>query len=129
MVILKTIIHIGILFCFSSFGSILQTTFNIPVPGSIIGFLLLLLSLSCKLLTASWIHQGACSLLEYLPLILIPSTLGIIKNPVLFTRTGVAMMFIVVLSTVLTMVASGQVGQMLEVRNSVRKERELWRKL
>jgi holin-like protein len=122
--IAKGILQIGILYLFSILGNFLQDTFHLPLPGNIIGLLLLLSALLMNLFKVEWINQGSGYLLAILPLLLVPATVGIMNYPSLFTGSGLLIFLIVVLSTVLTILVTAKTSQTLEERISKRKEPE-----
>lgn len=123
MAILKGILQIGILYGFSLAGNFLQNTFHLPLPGNIIGLLLLLSALLLNLFKVQWISQGSGYLLAILPLLLVPATVGIMNYPSLFTGKGVFIFIIVVLSTIVTILLTAKTSQSLEQWISKRKER------
>ena len=78
MNIIRIIIQIAILYVFLLIGNVAHTYLHIPLPGSIIGLLLLFLALSQKIFSVKWIEQGASFLLAFLPLLFVPTLVGII---------------------------------------------------
>lgn len=63
MDVIRTILHIAILYGFYVLGSWIQELFNLVIPGSIIGMLLLLFLFFTKVLTPKMVERGAVSLL------------------------------------------------------------------
>ncbi|ANU09132.1 Murein hydrolase regulator, LrgA family protein [Planococcus antarcticus DSM 14505] len=104
-------------------GEELQTFFNIPLPGSIIGFLLLFAALMLKIYPLKWIDSGAHLLLAFLSLYFIPATVGVVEYRELFSGKGILLIPIVMASTFLTMAASGWVSQYAARVSTERKER------
>lgn len=100
-------------------GEALQNFFNIPLPGSIIGFLLLFAALMLKIYPLEWIDSGAHFLLAFLSLYFIPATVGVVEYGELFSGKGILLVPIVMVSTFLAMASSGWVSQY----SSERKER------
>ncbi|MFJ7974438.1 CidA/LrgA family holin-like protein [Peribacillus sp. JNUCC 23] len=124
MKIIKIIIQIAILYAFSFIGNILHDFFNLPIPGSIIGMLLLLIGLSLKIIPLQFIEAGVGFLLKFLSLLFIPAMLGIMNYPSLVSFKGVLLIVITVISTLITMGAAGMMSQYLEKRAQIRKEKE-----
>lgn len=98
--------------------------FNLPIPGSIIGMLLLLVGLSLKIIPVRFIEAGVGFLLKYLSLLFIPAMLGIMNHPSLLSFKGSLLVVITVISTMITMGAAGLMSQFLEKREQLRKEKE-----
>lgn len=100
-----------------------QQFFHLPIPGSIIGLILLIICLSVKIIPVKMIEDGAGFLLSFLPLLFIPTMTGVINYPSLFSASGAALFLIIVLSTIVTMIAAGYASQLLEHKANQRKEK------
>lgn len=124
MKIIRIISQIALLYVISFIGEILHNYLHIPLPGSIIGLLLLLIGLSFKLIPVNWIENGAGFILAYLPLFFIPATVGVMNYPSLFSWSGVVLIVIVVSSTIVTMIAAGTMGQFQERQRQKRLEKK-----
>ena len=122
MKIIRVIIQIGILYAFSFIGGAVEQLLHLPVPGSIIGLILLLTCLSLKIVPVIIVEDGASFLLAILPLLFIPAMTGVMNYPSLLSGNGAILFLIVVISTVVTMAVSGFASQHLEKR-SERRER------
>jgi holin-like protein len=114
MNMLKIIVQIAVLFGFSLLGDFIHNRLGVPLPGSIIGLLLLVIVLSLKIFSVRWIEKGAGFLLAYLPLLFVPALIGVINYPILLSRKGAVVLFVIVISTIITMIAAGKTSQMLE---------------
>ena len=125
MVLLSQIV---ILFVFYYVGMFLQDFFQIPIPGSIIGPLLLFLCLQIKLIPVNYINRGAGSLIAILPLLFVPVCIGVMKYPVLLSVKGFNLMFIVFISTLFTMLVAGLTSQLLHKSTTKRKDQRKWEK-
>lgn len=126
MIILKRMFQVAVLFVFAFIGNWLQGLFQLPIPGSILGLLLLLAALALNIVKVEWIKEGAGFLLATLPLILVPATVGIMNYPSLFSGKGIFIFGIVILSTMITIIATGKTSQILEERAHKRKEKKMW---
>lgn len=115
--------QIIIVFGFFFLGDWLHLYFNLPLPGSIIGLLLLLAVLSLKIVSLSWIESGTHFLLSYLPLFLIPATVGAINYGHVFVGKGLFLILIVMISTLITMAVSGHTSQFIAKKSDRRKEK------
>lgn len=117
-----------ILFLFYYIGVFIQALFKIPVPASIIGLLVLLVSLKFKVIPVEYINRGAGFLIAFLPLLFVPVCIGIMKYPALFSMKGFTIVSIVFLSTIFTMLISGGTSQILEKSAHKRKDQSEWEK-
>lgn len=124
MKIINIIFQIAILYAFSFVGEVLHDVFNLPIPGSIIGMLLLLLGLCIKIVPLQIIEAGAGFLLKILSLLFIPAMMGIMNYPSLVSFKGALLIVITVISTMITMGTAGMMSQFLEKRAQIRKEKE-----
>lgn len=104
-------IQVGLLYIISVLGNMISHTLKIPIPGSIIGFLLLFFALIFKVFPEKWIDGGAKFMLAFLPLFFIPSTVGVVEHPQLLTFDGIILIVIVMMSTFLTMYVVGVISE------------------
>ncbi|ADU30536.1 LrgA family protein [Evansella cellulosilytica DSM 2522] len=119
----RIIVHIGILYSFFWLGSFIQHTFQLRIPGSIIGMLLLFLLFTTKVIKPQWLEDGASLLLRNMPLLFLPVTVGILNYLGFFAGRGFLLIFIALISTFLVMVISGIMTQLL-VRKMEKVEKE-----
>ncbi|MED4127688.1 MULTISPECIES: CidA/LrgA family protein [Shouchella] len=111
---LQLLLQVLFLYGLSAFGDFLSRWLNLTIPGSIIGFLLLLLLLSTKIIPESWVETGATALLFVLPLLFIPFNLGVMQYPELLSTTGFLLFLSVIVSTLLSMIGIGHFCQWYE---------------
>lgn len=98
---------------FYKVGIFIQQTFQLSIPGSIIGMLLLFLLLMTKVIKLEWVEAGGHVILRYLPMLFLPATIGIINYPFLLSFYGFKLLFIVVISSILVFLISGKTAQIL----------------
>lgn len=116
MQVLKITLQISCLYGFYKLGEMFQSFYKLPIPGSIIGMLLLFGLLSTKLVKSEWFFKGSSLLLAHLPLLFIPATVGVIDYLNLFKGSGLTTLFIVIFSTILVMISSAGVSQYFSKR-------------
>lgn len=114
--------QVCILYLFNIVGNIIHDFFHLPIPGSILALILLFIGLCLKIVPERWIENGAGFLLGILMLLFVPTTVGIMNYPSLISLNGALLMFIVLLSTITTIVIAGRTGQLLENIAAKRKE-------
>ena len=110
------------LFIFSYVGDLISSLLKLPIPGSIVGLLLLFLCLYFKIIPETYIKDGAGFILVMLPLFFIPATVGIIQYPNFLSGKGVILISIVMVSTFLTMIISGYSSQLVEKKMKEKEE-------
>ncbi|WP_413380888.1 CidA/LrgA family protein [Alkalihalobacillus sp. 1P02AB] len=114
MYILQVSLQIGFLMALSVLGMWIKEWFSLPIPGSIIGFILLLLLLSFRVVPERFVSKGSAVLLFLLPVLLIPFNLGIMEYPELLSMAGAVMIFSVIVSTLVSMIIIGHICQSIE---------------
>lgn len=124
MKILIYLLQFIFIYGFFLLGQLLRELFSLPLPGSILGFLLMFAALMLKLFPLRFVESGATVLLAFLPLFFIPATVGVIEYLNVFTGKGTLLIAIIIFSTLLTMAGSGWVSQYLGRRTAVEKEGE-----
>ncbi|OAH58485.1 MULTISPECIES: CidA/LrgA family holin-like protein [Bacillaceae] len=128
MKFIKVFLQIVVLYIFYIVGVWLSDRLHLPLPGSIIGLLLLWLTLMFKVCPVNWIESGANFILSYLPLFFIPATVGVMNYFHVFAGKGIFLILIVVLSTLITMTIAGYTSQYLAQREETkRKELKSWK--
>ncbi len=101
-------------------GEILASLFETKFPGSVIGMLLLLVSLHLKWIRVDDIRLVASFLLGYMPLFFIPAGASVMVSYVLMEGFYIQIIAITLVSTIVVMAVSG-----LIVQYFVRKEKSL----
>ncbi|HDR4558651.1 holin [Bacillus cereus] len=107
------LLQVGVLYIFSLVGLWIQEVFQLSMPGSLIGMLILFLLLSTRIFPLKWFELGAEKLIVFLPLFLIPSTTGLMEYGSFLLSKGSSIFLLVVASTVVTLAISGYVSQLL----------------
>ncbi|WP_203246508.1 CidA/LrgA family holin-like protein [Sporosarcina beigongshangi] len=117
----KIIAQVILLYSFVLVGNWLQSFFHIPLPGSIIGLLLLWAALSLKIFRLHWIETGSYFLLSFIPLFLLPATVGGMDYGHIFKGKGFLLIPITIISTFLTMWISGYTSQFIARKAAKRR--------
>ncbi|MEI3604378.1 CidA/LrgA family protein [Pseudogracilibacillus sp. SE30717A] len=116
---MKLIIQIALLFGLYYIGTWIQQYFNLFIPGSVIGLILMFILLTTGLLKANWIEKGARFMITHLVLFFIPATVGLLNYYYLFKGKGILLIVITFVSTIIVMISSGKTSQMLAKRRDV----------
>jgi holin-like protein len=107
------IVQVCLIYIISLLGDFIQKQFHLPIPGSIIGLLILFILLSCHILPEKWIQEGAGFLLSTMMFFFIPAAVGIINYFDFFQGTGLLLVVVLILSTCLVLIFSGYTGEKL----------------
>ncbi|MGD7054556.1 CidA/LrgA family protein [Sutcliffiella horikoshii] len=109
---MKLLIQVAVFYFIYKIGVVLQSTLEVPVPGSIIGMVLLLVLLLTGLMKERYLQGGANLLLVYLPLFFVPATVGVMNHFGFLSKTeGLIMLLALLIGTIMVLVSSGLVAQ------------------
>ncbi len=122
MRVVRIIVQIGILNIFYYMGVGIVSFLHLPLPGSVIGLLLLALSFNFKIIKVEYIQEGAGFLIGILTLFFIPATVGVIDYPELWSKTGLLIILAVIASTLISIYITGLLGQLIEKKEAAKKE-------
>lgn len=98
-------------------GEVLSLTLGLPIPGPVIGMLLLFIGLLIKRGVPQGLSRVAEGLLEHLSLLFVPAGVGVMLHASLLAEQWAALTVALVISTALTLVVSAWVMRWL-VRNN-----------
>jgi holin-like protein len=96
-----------IIFAFFYAGNLTSVFFNIPIPGTVMGMLFLFFSLRLKLLKLNSIERAANILILNMTLLFIPPGVSLIKSLKLLEGNWIKITFIMVVTTIVTIVTTG----------------------
>lgn len=113
--VLKGLTQISMLCALALISNYISTLFSLPLPGSIIGLVLLFCLLQFNILRVEWVELGANLLLAELLLFFIPSAVGIIQYQSLLLTNGVQILTVVIVGTILIMASSGLIAKKIAV--------------
>ncbi|MEJ8545283.1 CidA/LrgA family holin-like protein [Brevibacillus borstelensis] len=109
--LLKSAGQVILLCAFSLLLHKLVDFFQLKIPASILGILIVFLLLQAKWIRLDWIEAGAQWLLAELLLFFIPSAVGIMKYKHVLLNDGVYVTLVIVVSTVIVMASAGLVAK------------------
>ncbi len=93
---------------------------HLPIPGSVLGMLLLYFALSKKIISLKLIEKGALFLTKHLTFLFLPFVIGLMSYGDLIKASGIQLLVMIVASTLIGMIATGAASQFLS-----KKEREV----
>ena len=75
----RLVLGLGVLTGFAALGTGLVAALRLPLPGSVVGMVLLWAALSLGVVRLHWIEAAADGLLGILGLLFVPATVGVIE--------------------------------------------------
>ena len=120
---MKFIKQLAIILSISFLAEVMEYLIPLPVAASIYGLLLMLLGLVTKIIPLEKVEGAADFLVEIMPILFIPPTVGIMASADALKEMLVPLCVISVVSTVLIMAVTGRVSQGI-IRRSNREESE-----
>ena len=76
---IRLTLGLGILMGFAALGTSLTHALHLPLPGSVLGMLLMWIALGTRAIRLHWIEDAADGLLGILGLLFVPATVGFIE--------------------------------------------------
>ena len=102
-----------ILYIMLYLGNLIAHYVPVGVPGSIWGLLLLFLGLTTRLIHLDWIYLGASLLIRFMAVLFVPVSVGIIKYSDLLIEQVNILLIPNIVSTCVTLVVMGLLGNHL----------------
>ncbi|MBR5500571.1 MAG: CidA/LrgA family protein [Clostridia bacterium] len=110
---MKYLKQVGIILTISFIGEILYRIIPLPIPAGIYGIILLFLALECKVIKLDQVKDVSLFLIEIMPVLFIPSAVGLMTAWGIIKDNWLIYITITVVTTLLVMVVSGWVTQLV----------------
>ncbi|GFP75118.1 CidA/LrgA family protein [Clostridium sp. YIM B02505] len=94
-------------------GEFISKTFNLPIPGNIIGMLLLLVLLLTKVIKLSYIETISNFFLDHLSFFFIPAGVGLLTSMDVLKSSWGRILIVCILSTIIMIAVTGFVIQLV----------------
>lgn len=105
---------LAILLAFHFIGLLIQTATSLPIPANVIGLILFTACLFLKIVKLEWVETSAQLLLRHMLLFFVPFVVGTMVYFPLIGQSLLAIVFGLVLSSLISLVATGLLTQWLE---------------
>ncbi len=105
-----------LIICF--IGEVLNKVVHVPLPGSIIGMILLFILLITGVIKLEMIDEISKFLLDHLAFFFIPSGVGLLAYFGILSRNLIPILVICLVTTVLVMVVTGLTVQLIKGRKA-----------
>lgn len=122
--VFKIILQVFFLYLLSVIGGLIVDFTHLPLPGSIIGLIILLVLLHMKIVKKKWVVDGVGFLLSILTLLFIPATVGVVNYPELLSWYGLSLLFITIVSTLFALGLTAKIAVKLENAETKKGEKE-----
>lgn len=119
---MKGLRQLCIILLILSLGEILQLRFNIPVPGTILGMIILLFLLMIKVVKLKNIDSISTTLLNNFALFFVPANVGIMVYFEQVKVVWVKLLIVIIISTIVVMAVTGLTVQLLDRAISKQKK-------
>ncbi|MGL5867651.1 CidA/LrgA family protein [Clostridium chrysemydis] len=103
-------------------GEFLVQITNIPVPGNIVGLLLLLICLCTKIIKPSQIETISNFFLEHLAFFFLPAGVGLMNSFGVIKANIVQILIVCIATTAITIAATGRIVQFVANKIQAKKE-------
>lgn len=122
---MKPILQFGVVFAFLAVGELVVKFTGITVPSSIIGMLLLALSLKLGIVRLEWVDRISAFLVHNLGFFFVPAGVGLMKCLGLIADQWIPIVGASVGSTIVIIAVTGWVHQLVRRSLSKRQHRSI----
>ena len=119
---MKYVQQFSIILLISVIGELLKTFLPLPVPASVYGMVLLLICLCTKVIKLDQIQETADFMLAAMPLVFVGPGVALMESFGLMKDSLLGILVISVFSTMLVMVLTGMLAQILVRRKRDRED-------
>lgn len=102
---------LAVIFGFTFFGEFLSSTFNLPIPGSIIGLISLFIALVLKVIKVEKIKSAGEQLQKNMAFLFVPLLVGLSLQFDILKEHWLALTIVIIVTTIITYVVVGIVTE------------------
>ena len=113
---MKIYLQLLIIFGFSFIGNVISNVFRLPVPGSILGMILLFLALQFKILEFRYVDEAGSFLINNMTILFLPAGVGIMAKWNLISHFWAQILLIVVGALIINMLILGKLVEWIKVK-------------
>lgn len=113
---MKIYLQLLIIFGFSFIGNVISNIFRLPVPGSILGMILLFLALQFKILEFRHVDEAGSFLINNMTILFLPAGVGIMAKWNLISHFWAQILLIVVGALIINMLILGKLVEWIKVK-------------
>ncbi|WP_442593947.1 CidA/LrgA family protein [Neobacillus sp. D3-1R] len=112
----KLILQIATLCIINEIGYFFVHVLNLPIPGNVLGMIILLVLLASGVIKLKWIEEGSNLLIKYLAFFFIPISVGLINFGPLFLKSGFVIAIVLIGSAITGILITGSTSGFLASR-------------
>lgn len=120
---MKYLKQFGIILLLSFLGEMLRRLIPLPIPASVYGLILMLLSLCTGVVRLEQVKEAAVFMIEIMPVLFIPAGVGLITAWDALRPVAVPVLIITAVTTVLVMAVTGRITQRIIYRECKKEPR------
>lgn len=113
---MKIYLQLLIIFGFSFAGNVISNGLHLPVPGSILGMLLLFLALQFKILEFKHVDEAGSFLINNMTILFLPAGVGIMAKWNLISHFWLQILFIVVAALIINIFVLGKLVEWIKIK-------------
>lgn len=102
--------------CLTFIGNVISNVFRLPVPGSILGMILLFLALQFKILEFRHVDEAGSFLINNMTILFLPAGVGIMAKWNLISHFWAQILLIVVGALIINMLILGKLVEWIKVK-------------
>jgi holin-like protein len=99
-------------------STLVVKTFHVPLPGSVLGMIILFVLLSAGIIKEQWLTSATTPLLKHLSFFFIPIAVELMEWGDLFLQKGYLLFLPLVVSLLVALVTTGGIVQLLATSSS-----------
>lgn len=115
---MKYIFQFGLILAITFVAELIYSFVPLPIPASIYGLAIMLFLLVTKVIKVEWVRESGKYLIAVMPLMFIPAGAKLITVADKILPVIVPVLFILILTTVIVMVVSGKVTELIIKKDS-----------
>lgn len=104
-------VQLFILWIINTIGFYIVEILNLPIPGNVLGLMILFLLLVTGIIPIRWVEEAANLLIKHLAFFFIPIAVGLMALGTVFLKNGIPLIIIMGVSIVLGIYLTGFVSQ------------------
>lgn len=122
---MKFLKQFGIILLISFMGEAIRYFVPLPIPASIYGLVIMFIALKTHILKLEAVNSAGKFLIEIMPLMFIPSAVGLINSWGVLQPVFIPVITITVASTVVVMAVTGRITQaVIKIQKKVKHKKE-----
>lgn len=119
---MKYLKQLLIICVFCLLGEILNHCIPLSIPASIYGMVLLFIALCTKIIKLDWVEEISQFLMSIMLVFFVPMGVGIMNTFITYKNSMVSLILIIFISTIVVIVSTGLVSQLIINMKEKRKQ-------